>query len=96
MSKLPIRPMFGRILVKPHEDEPKTAGGILLTGGAADRSTHRRGVVLAIGKDCKSDVQLADEIMFTRASAPEIVLDGIKYCIVPDDAVAGVVIHSVE
>lgn len=95
MKKLPLKPMYGRILVKPHEDEPKTAGGILLTGGATDRSTHRHGVVLAIGKDCKSDIQLADEIVFPRAGVPEVVLDGIKYCVVPDDAVLGVVVHEV-
>jgi co-chaperonin GroES (HSP10) len=94
MSKLPIKPMYGRILVKPHEEEPKTAGGILLSAASMERSAHRHGVVLAIGKDCKSDIQLADEIVFTRAGAPEVVLKGIKYCIVPDDAVIGVMTHE--
>ncbi len=94
MSKLPIKPMYGRILVKPHEEEPKTAGGIFLSPASLERSAHRHGVVLAIGNDCKSDIQLADEIVFTRAASPEVVLHGVKYCIVPDEAVIGVVIHE--
>lgn len=91
---LPIKPMYGRILVKPHEDDPKSQGGIFLGQLAAERTTHRHGVVLAMGRDCKSDVQLADEIMFARANAPEVTVAGVKYCIVPDDAVIGVVIHE--
>lgn len=94
MSTLKIKPMYGRVLVKPFADEPKTAGGIILTGGAVDRSAHRHGVVLAIGKDCKADIQLTDEIVFPRAGAPEVTVDGVKYCIVPDDAIVGVVIHE--
>lgn len=96
MSNLPIRPMLGRLLVKPHEDEPKSLGGIYIGEKAAERSTHRHGVVLAIGRDCKADVNLADEIIFSRPNAPEVTVKGVKYCIVPDDAVIGVVIHDIE
>jgi chaperonin GroES len=96
MSKLPIKPMYGRVLVKPHEEEPKTAGGILLSAASLERSAHRHGVVLAIGNDCKADIKLADEVIFTRAASPEVVAGGVKYCIVPDDALIGVVTHDVE
>ena len=43
-----IRPLHDRVIVKRTESESKSAGGIVLTGSAAEKST--RGEVLATGK----------------------------------------------
>ncbi len=43
-----IRPLHDRIIVKRKNNESKSAGGIVLTGSAAGKST--RGKVLAVGK----------------------------------------------
>ncbi|WMY95798.1 MAG: co-chaperone GroES [Arsenophonus sp.] len=43
-----IRPLHDRVIIKREEVESKSAGGIVLTGTAASKST--RGKVLAIGK----------------------------------------------
>lgn len=43
-----IRPLHDRIIIKREEVESKSAGGIVLTGSAAAKST--RGKVLAVGK----------------------------------------------
>lgn len=42
-----IRPLHDRVIVKRHEQETKSAGGIVLTGSAAEKST--RGEVIAVG-----------------------------------------------
>ena len=42
-----IRPLHDRVLVKRLEEETKTAGGIVLTGSAAEKSS--KGEVLAVG-----------------------------------------------
>ncbi|MCE1704565.1 co-chaperone GroES, partial [Enterobacter hormaechei] len=42
-----IRPLHDRVIVKRKEVESKSAGGIVLTGTAAGKST--RGEVLAVG-----------------------------------------------
>ncbi|MCY7294690.1 co-chaperone GroES [Alteromonas sp. a30] len=42
-----IRPLHDRVIVKRQEQETKSAGGIVLTGSAAEKST--RGEVIAIG-----------------------------------------------
>jgi chaperonin GroES len=42
-----IRPLHDRVIVKRKEQESKSAGGIVLTGSAAEKST--RGEVLAVG-----------------------------------------------
>lgn len=43
-----IRPLHDRVIVERQEVEAKSAGGIVLTGTAAEKST--RGVVIAAGK----------------------------------------------
>ena len=42
-----IRPLQDRVIVKRLEEETKSAGGIVLTGSAAEKST--RGEVVAVG-----------------------------------------------
>ena len=41
-----IRPLHDRVIVKRLEEETKSAGGIVLTGSAAEKST--RGEVIAV------------------------------------------------
>ncbi len=43
-----IRPLHDRVIIKREEVESKSAGGIVLTGSAAEKST--RGEVIAVGK----------------------------------------------
>ena len=42
-----IRPLHDRVILKRTEKETKSAGGIVLTGSAAEKST--RGEVIAVG-----------------------------------------------
>jgi len=42
-----IRPLHDRVIVKRQEQETKSAGGIVLTGSAAEKST--RGEIIAVG-----------------------------------------------
>lgn len=65
-----IRPLHDRVIVKRKEVEAKSAGGIMLTGTAAGKST--RGEVLAVGNgrildtgDVKAlDVKVGDLVVF--------------------------------
>ncbi|NIH41032.1 MAG: co-chaperone GroES [Buchnera aphidicola (Periphyllus aceris)] len=67
-----IRPLHDRIIVKRQKIESKSAGGIVLTGSAASKST--RGKVLAVGngkildngKIKKLDVKVNDIIIFNE------------------------------
>ena len=67
-----IRPLHDRVILKRTEQETKSAGGIVLTGSAAEKST--RGEVLAVGKgrlldngDVKSlDVKVGDIVIFSE------------------------------
>ncbi|MXP56765.1 co-chaperone GroES [Pantoea sp. Mhis] len=67
-----IRPLHDRIIVKRQEVESKSAGGIVLTGSAAGKST--RGEVLAVGNgrilengNVKPlDVKIGDVVIFNE------------------------------
>ncbi|MEA9389806.1 co-chaperone GroES [Acerihabitans sp. TG2] len=66
------RPLHDRVFIKRQEVEAKSAGGIVLTGSAAGKST--RGVVLAVGKGrigdngetIALDVKVGDIVIFNE------------------------------
>ena len=49
-----IRPLHDRVIIKREEVETRSAGGIVLTGSAATKSTRAK--VLAVGKGLKYDL----------------------------------------
>ena len=67
-----IRPLHDRIILKRTEQETKSAGGIVLTGSAAAKST--RGEVLAVGNGRilengevrPLDVKVGDTVIFSE------------------------------
>ncbi len=67
-----IRPLHDRVIIKRTEVESKSAGGIVLTGSAARKST--RGEVLAVGTGRILDsgevkpmaVKVGDQVIFNE------------------------------
>ena len=67
-----IRPLHDRVIIKRTEVEAKSAGGIVLTGSAAQKST--RGEVLAVGTGRILDsgevkpmaVKVGDQVIFNE------------------------------
>ena len=67
-----IRPLHDRVIIKRTEVEAKSAGGIVLTGSAAQKST--RGEVLAVGSGRILDsgevkpmaVKVGDQVIFNE------------------------------
>ena len=67
-----IRPLHDRVIVKRKKIESKSAGGIVLTGSAAEKST--RGEVTAVGNgrilengDVRPlDVKVGDQVIFSE------------------------------
>ncbi|MGQ8366543.1 co-chaperone GroES [Glaciecola sp. 1036] len=65
-----IRPLHDRVIIKREEVESKSAGGIVLTGSAAEKST--RGKVIAVGNGRlldngevrPLDVKVGDSVIF--------------------------------
>ncbi|GLX78971.1 10 kDa chaperonin [Thalassotalea insulae] len=67
-----IRPLHDRVIIKRKEVEAKSAGGIVLTGSAAEKST--RGEVVAVGNgrilengEVRAlDVKVGDQVIFNE------------------------------
>ena len=67
-----IRPLHDRVIIKRKEVESKSAGGIVLTGSAAEKST--RGEVVAVGNgrilengEVRAlDVKVGDQVIFNE------------------------------
>jgi len=67
-----IRPLHDRVIVRRQEQESKSAGGIVLTGASAEKST--RGEVIAVGNgrlldngEVRAlDVKVGDTVIFSE------------------------------
>ena len=93
-----IRPLHDRVIIKREEVETKSAGGIVLTGSAATKST--RGKVLAVGKgrvlnDGKiqpMDVKVGDTVIFSDSYGVKTEkIDGEEVLIISEHDIVAVV-----
>ncbi|MGN1394600.1 MAG: co-chaperone GroES [Succinivibrionaceae bacterium] len=93
-----IRPLHDRVIVKRIEVEAKSAGGIVLTGAAVDKST--RGEVIAVGTGRVLDngstkpmaVKVGDKVIFNEGYATKKEkLDGEEVLIMSEGDILAVV-----
>jgi chaperonin GroES len=93
-----IRPLHDRVIVRRKEAEAKSAGGIVLTGSAAGKST--RGEILAVGNgrildngDVKSlDVKVGDVVIFNEGyNAKTEKIDNEEVIIISESDILAVV-----
>ncbi|GHB77386.1 MAG: chaperonin GroES [Psychrosphaera sp.] len=93
-----IRPLHDRLIVKRNEQETKSAGGIVLTGSAAEKST--RGEVIAVGNgrilengDVRAlDVKVGDTVIFSEGYGVKTEkLDGEEVLIMSESDILAIV-----
>ncbi|ASM51354.1 chaperonin GroES [Pseudoalteromonas espejiana DSM 9414] len=92
-----IRPLQDRVIVKRLEEETKSAGGIVLTGSAAEKST--RGEVIAVGNgrvlengDVRAlEVKAGDTVLFGSYVEKTEKIEGQEYLIMREDNILGIV-----
>jgi chaperonin GroES len=93
-----IRPLHDRVIIKREEQESKSAGGIVLTGSAAEKST--RGKVIAVGNgrvlengDVKAlDVKVGDMVIFSDGYGVKTEkLDGEEVLILSENDILAIV-----
>lgn len=93
-----IRPLYDRVIVKRKEQESKSAGGIVLTGSAAEKST--RGEIIAVGNgrilengDVKPlDVKIGDIVIFSESyGVKKEKLDGEEVLIMSESDILAIV-----
>ncbi|UJX25798.1 co-chaperone GroES [Pseudoalteromonas sp. CF6-2] len=92
-----IRPLHDRVIVKRLEEETKSAGGIVLTGSAAEKST--RGEVIAVGNGRILDngevraleVKAGDTVLFGSYVEKTEKIEGQEYLIMREDNILCIV-----
>ena len=93
-----IRPLHDRVIIKRTEVEAKSAGGIVLTGSAAQKST--RGEVLAVGSGRILDsgevkpmaVKVGDQVIFNEGyNVKTEKLDGQEVLILSESDILAIV-----
>ena len=92
-----IRPLHDRVIVKRLEEETKSAGGIVLTGSAAEKST--RGEIVAVGNGRVLDngevralqVKAGDTVLFGSYIEKTEKIEGQEYLIMREEDILAII-----
>ena len=77
MDALKIQPMGARILIKPLEQETKTASGLYIPESAKEKP--QTGTVVAIGDDEDIKLKVNDKVLFAKYTGTEFKLENEEY-----------------
>ena len=96
-GKMKLKPLGGRVIVEPIEQEEMTAGGIILPETAKEKP--QEGKVLAAGPGERDDggkripmeVGVGDRVLYAKYSGTEVKMDGKKVLILRESDVLAVV-----
>jgi chaperonin GroES len=96
-SKLKLKPLGGRVIVEPIEQEEMTAGGIILPETAKEKP--QEGKILAAGpgdrdedgKRITMDVKVGDRVLYAKYSGTEVKVDGKKLLILRESDILAIV-----
>jgi chaperonin GroES len=72
-----IQPLGARVLVRPLEQESRTASGILLPETSKEKP--QTGLIIAIGDDEDIKVKIDDKVLFAKYTGTEIKFEGVDY-----------------
>ena len=97
MSKLNIKPLGDRIVIKPMEAEEKTKGGIILPDTVKEKPVE--GTIVAAGPGRKSDdgkivemeVKVGEKILYGKYSGTEVTIAGEEYLIMRESDIFAIV-----
>lgn len=89
-TKLQIKPLADRVVVKKLDSEEKTLGGIVLPETAKEKP--QQGEILAVGSgkfDEKGnrqamEVKVGDKVLFAKYSGTEVKIEGVEYLILSE------------
>ncbi len=96
-TKLTLKPLADRVVVKKLEAEEKTSGGIVLPDSAKEKP--QQGEILAAGPGRFDDkgnrqpmeVKTGDKILFAKYSGTEVKIEGVEYLILAERDILAVI-----
>ena len=91
-----LTPRHDRVLVKPEQEEEKSAGGIMLAP-SANKEKPQRGIVVAVGegkyvdgKIVPIDLAVDMKILFSKYSGTEVKVNGDDMLVLRDEDIIAV------
>ncbi len=96
-TKIKVRPLGEKVLIKRLEAEDKTAGGIVLPESAKEKPKRGRvisvgdGKLLDSGERVKLQVRPNDEVLFTSYAGTEVKIQGEEYVIMDESDILAIV-----
>lgn len=96
LTKVKVRPLGDRVLVRPLESKEQKRGGIIIPDTAKEKP--QEGEVVAVGKGKVSDdgkvlpmdVKAGDRVLFGKYSGTELKIDDVEYLIMHQDDLLGI------
>jgi len=96
-SKLKLKPLGGRVIVEPIEQDEITAGGIILPETAKEKP--QEGKIMAAGPGDRDDagnriameVKVGDKVLYAKYSGTEVKVDGKKLLILRESDILAVI-----
>lgn len=92
MTKVNLKPLADRVVIKPAIAEEKTAGGIIIPDTA--REKPQKGQIVAVGdgkKDEPLTVKVGDNVLYGKYAGTEITIEGDDYLIMRESDVVAIV-----
>ncbi len=91
MAKINIQPMGTRVLIKPLEQDNKTASGLLLPETAKEKP--QTGLVMAVGDDEEIKLKVNDKVLFAKYTGSEFKFDGVEYLLLESSDILAKVLN---
>lgn len=96
-TKLNLKPLADRVVIKKLDAEERTAGGIVIPDTAKEKP--QQGEVLAVGpgktgedgKKQPMELKQGDKVLFAKYSGTEVKIDGVEYIILAERDILAVV-----
>jgi chaperonin GroES len=96
LTKVKIKPLGDRVLVKPVEKEKQERGGLIIPDSAKEKPQEGevvsagKGKIAEDGKLIPMDVKAGDKILYGKYSGTEIKIDGEDHLIMHQDDILGI------
>lgn len=97
MSKVNLKPLGDRVLVKLVDVAEQVKGGIIIPDSAKEKPTEAE--VVALGTGRKSDdgsaqdfvVKIGDRVIISKYGGTEVKLDDVTYQLLREDDILGII-----
>ncbi|MDO9261001.1 MAG: co-chaperone GroES [Flavobacteriaceae bacterium] len=92
MSKINIKPLADRVLIKPSVAETTTASGIIIPDSAKEKP--QQGTVVAVGNGTKDEpmtVKVGDTVLYGKYAGTELKFGGEDFLIMKESDIYAII-----